>query len=86
MRVCFPTTYLPQRSGFATYAAQLLSAWSMSDELQISVSAEQWAQESCNSAVDIWPTFERAENHVSRMIRRDRGLVADVAHLSRPMP
>ena len=86
MRVLFPTSYLSQQGRIATYAAALLSALSMSDELQLSVIAEHAAQEGCNSSVDIWPTFERAESEVSRMIRRPRELGADVVHRSlRPM-
>ena len=87
MRVCFPTTYLPRQNGIATYAAELLSAWSMSDESEISVNAELWAQKSRTGAFDIWPTFERAENYVSQMIRRARECVPDGVHRSlRPMP
>jgi len=87
MRVCFPTTYLLQRCRIATNAAAILIAWSIIDQLQISVTAEQRAQEGCNSALDIWPTFKWAENYVSRMIRHVRELVADVVHRSQqPMP
>ncbi len=87
MRVCFPTTYLPQQSGIATYVVEHLSAWRLSDAPQISVNAEQRAQEGRNGAIDNWSTFAWAENHVSRMIRPVRELVADVVHLSmRLMP
>jgi len=87
MRVCFPTTYIPQQSGIATYVTKVLSARSMSDEPQNSVNAELWAQQSCNRALDIGPTFERADNYVSQMIRRAHELFADVVNRSlQPLP
>ncbi len=87
MRVLFPTTYLLQQCRIATNAAAFLIGWSLIDQLQISVIAEQQAQEGCNGALDIGPTFERAENYVSRMIRGAGELVTDVVHRSmRPVP
>ena len=84
MRVLFPTTYLPQKCRIATNAAESLRAWRISDEPQSFVIAEQREQEGRNSALDISPTFKRAENHVSRTIRRPRELGAAVVHRSLP--
>jgi hypothetical protein len=87
MRGIFPTTHLRQHAGIATHTGELISASSMGEQLQFSVNAELAAPESRNRAVDIGPTFERAEGQASRMIRRARELVTDSGHRSlRPMP
>ena len=76
MRVCLLSTYLPQQRGIGTYAAELASALSVSDDLQVCVIAEKGARQGSDSAVDIWPTFERAETQVAPIIRRARELSA----------
>jgi len=86
MRVCLLSTYIPQRCGIGTYAAELTSALSVSDDLQSSVIAQQGAMQIGDSAVAIWPTFERAESHVAPIIRLVRELrAADIPRSPRAM-
>jgi glycosyltransferase involved in cell wall biosynthesis len=81
MRVCFLSTYLPQRCGIATYTAELASALSSIESVEVSVISETGAMQGSDNAVDVWPTFTRAENYVEPIIRRARELCADAVHL-----
>ena len=81
MRVCFLSTYLPQRCGIATYTAALARAMAQDGEELPHVISEFGAMTGNDQGVTSWPTFSRDQDFGPAVAEKALSIGASVLHV-----